>query len=187
MSVHQDKNVDSPERLRMLLDCVNAVYAHFEMPVFVSTHLRTRKRLESLPDWSEPEGIKFSEPLGFHNYSKLQLSAACCLSDSGTIAEGSTLTCFPTITLLDSIERPEALDTGGVVISGLDAEVVVVAAGLIMASGYERHGVSDLTPDDYLIENARQSTVQFILTMARRHNHWAGIRTHGHTRRHTPR
>jgi UDP-N-acetylglucosamine 2-epimerase len=70
----------------------------------------------------EPEGITFSEPLGFHDYNKLQLSAACCLSDSGTIAEESTLLGFPAMTLRDSIERPEALDTGGIIMTGLDRQ-----------------------------------------------------------------
>ena len=74
----------------------------------MSTHPRTRKRLEALPEWAAPEGVTFSDPLGFHDYNRLQLSAACCLSDSGTIAEESTLLGFPAVTLRDSIERPEA-------------------------------------------------------------------------------
>ena len=86
VSAHREENVDNPERLRALLDGLIAVHDAFHMPVFVSTHPRTRKRLEALPGWTEPEGITFSEPLGFHDYNKLQLSAACVLSDSGTIA-----------------------------------------------------------------------------------------------------
>jgi len=105
VSAHREENVDSPDRLRMLLDCLTAVHSHFRMPVFVSTHPRTRKRLELLPGWSEPEGIRFSEPLGFHDYNKLQVSAACTMSDSGTIAEESSILGFPAITLRDSIER----------------------------------------------------------------------------------
>ena len=81
--------------------------------MYVSTHPRTRKRLEALPGWAAPDGIIFHEPFGFHDYNRLQLGAACVLSDSGTIAEESTILGFPAITLRDSIERPEALDTGG--------------------------------------------------------------------------
>lgn len=176
VSAHREENVDSPDRLRMLLDCLTAVYAHYKMPVFVSTHPRTRKRLEALPGWSNPEGITFSAPLGFHDYNKLQLSAACCLSDSGTIAEESTLLGFPAITLRDSIERPEALDTGGIIMTGLNAEDVVTAVGMAMSSGHERKGISNVTPDDYLVDNTSQRTVQFILSTARRHHQWAGIR-----------
>lgn len=176
VSAHREENVDSPERLRALLDCLTAAYSHFRMPVFVSTHPRTRKRLEALPDWSEPEGITFSEPLGFHDYNKLQLSAACCLSDSGTIAEESSILGFPAITLRDSIERPEALDTGGIMMTGLHAEDVVAAVQVSMDSGYTREGVSQLTPEDYLIDNTSERTVKFILSTAHRHHQWEGIR-----------
>ena len=176
VSAHREENVDSPERLRMLLECLTAVHTAHGKPVFVSTHPRTRKRLEALSDWEEPDGIIFSDPLGFHDYNKLQLSAACCLSDSGTIAEESSILGFPAVTLRDSIERPEALDTGGIMMTGLDAHDVVAAVCLAMASGYERDGISHLTPDDYLIDNTSERTVKFILSTARRHHQWAGVR-----------
>ncbi|MGG5260600.1 non-hydrolyzing UDP-N-acetylglucosamine 2-epimerase [Phycicoccus avicenniae] len=176
VSAHREENVDSPERLRALLDCLVAVRERFGLPVFVSTHPRTRKRLEALPEWSEPEGVTFSDPLGFHDYNHLQLKAACCLSDSGTIAEESTLLGFPAVTLRDSIERPEALDTGGILMTGLDAHDVVEAVAVAMASGHTRDGVGHLTPDDYLIDNTSERTANFILSTARRHHAWAGIR-----------
>ena len=122
-------------------------------------------------------GVTFSEPLGFHDYNQLQLAAACCLSDSGTIAEESTLLGFPAVTLRDSIERPEALDTGGILMTGLDAHDVVEAVAVAMAADHSRDGVGHLTPDDYLIANTSERTVNFILSTARRHHAWAGIRT----------
>ncbi|WP_404850500.1 non-hydrolyzing UDP-N-acetylglucosamine 2-epimerase [Dietzia kunjamensis] len=176
VSAHREENVDSPERLRMLLNCLTAVYSHFGLPVFVSTHPRTRKRLEALPDWSEPEGITFSEPVGFHDYNKLQLAAACCLSDSGTIAEESSILGFPAVTLRDSIERPEALDNGGIMMTGLHSGDVVAAVRIAMDSGYNREGVSRLTPEDYLIENTSERVVKFILSTVHRHHQWAGVR-----------
>lgn len=176
VSAHREENVDSPERLGMLIDCLTAVHRSFGLPVFVSTHPRTRKRLEDLPDWTAPDGITFSEPLGFHDYNKLQLAAACCLSDSGTIAEESSLLGFPAITLRDSIERPEALDTGGIMMTGLNADDVVAAVRVAMDSRYERDGVSHLTPDDYLVTNTSERVVKFILSTAHRHHQWAGIR-----------
>ena len=176
VSAHREENVDSPDRLRMLLDCLTAVHGHFNMPVFVSTHPRTRKRLQELPNWSEPEGITFSEPLGFHDYNKLQLSAACCLSDSGTIAEESSLLGFPAVTLRDSIERPEALDTGVIMMTGLNASDVVTAVQISMASDRNRGGVSHQTPEDYMIDNTSERAVSFILSTARRHDQWEGIR-----------
>ena len=176
VSAHREENVDNPERLKALLASLVAVQQAFDLPVFVSTHPRTRKRLEALPDWAEPEGVTFSEPLGFHDYNKLQLSAACVLSDSGTIAEESSLMGFPAVTLRDSIERPEALDTGAIIMTGLHGEDMVNAVRVSMGSGYRRNGVSDITPDDYLIDNCSQRAVNFILSTAHRHHQWAGIR-----------
>ncbi|MBM7798542.1 UDP-N-acetylglucosamine 2-epimerase (non-hydrolyzing) [Microlunatus panaciterrae] len=176
VSAHREENVDSPERLRMLLECLVAVREKWDLPVYVSTHPRTRKRLEALPDWSEPEGITFHEPFGFHDFNRLQLGAACVLSDSGTIAEESTILGFPAITLRDSIERPEALDTAGIMMTGLDAHDVTEAVSLIMGSDRPVRGVSRLTPVDYLIDNTSDRAVRFILSTARRHRAWSGIR-----------
>jgi len=176
VSAHREENVDSPERLRALVDCLVAVRTVYHLPVFVSTHPRTRKRLEALPEWTAPEGITFSDPLGFHDYNRLQLSSACCLSDSGTIAEESTLLGFPAVTLRDSIERPEALDTGGILMTGLDRDDVIAAVGVAMAAGHTRDGIGYLTPHDYLIANTSERVLNFILSTARRHHAWAGIR-----------
>jgi len=176
VSAHREENVDSVERLQMLMECLVGVREHWKLPVYVSTHPRTRKRLKNLPGWTEPEGIVFDEPFGFHDYNRLQLGAACVLSDSGTIAEESTILGFPAITLRDSIERPEALDTAGIIMTGLDPHDVVQAVSLVMGRGCAREGVSELTPPDYLIKNASSRAVSFILSTARRHNFWAGIR-----------
>ena len=176
VSAHREENVDSPDRLRMLLDCLIAVRDEFKLPIFVSTHPRTRKRLEALPDWLEPEGITFSEPLGFHDYNKLQLSAACVLSDSGTIAEESSILGFPAITLRDSIERPEALDAGAIVMTGLDAEDVV-AAIRVMTPWSSEPSTTREAPSDYLIRNTSERAAKFIISTARRHHAWASIRS----------
>ena len=176
VSAHREENVDSPARLQMLLDCLEAVRARWGLPIYVSTHPRTRKRLEALPNWSEPEGIVFHEPFGFHDFNRLQLGAACVLSDSGTIAEESTILGFPAVTLRDSIERPEALDTGGIIMTGLDAHDVVEAVKVAIASEPSRNGVSVSTPVDYLIDNTSSRAVNFILSTARRHRPWSGLR-----------
>ncbi len=177
VSAHREENVDSPDRLRALLDCLVAVQTEFGMPVLVSTHPRTRKRLEMLPDWSAPEGITFHDPLGFHDYNKLQLSSACVLSDSGTIAEESTILGFPAVTLRDSIERPEALDTGGIIMTGLDAHDAVAAVRDAMTHrGEAAIGDRRTLPADYAISNTSDRAVRFILSTARRHHSWAGIR-----------
>jgi UDP-N-acetylglucosamine 2-epimerase len=176
VSAHREENVDSPARLQMLLECLVAVRENWNLPIYVSTHPRTRKRLEALPDWAEPEGIVFHEPFGFHDFNRLQLSAACVLSDSGTIAEESTILGFPAITLRDSIERPEALDTSGIIMTGLNAQDVVTAVSVARANKPAERGVSPVTPNDYLIDNTSARAVNFILSTAHRHASWAGIR-----------
>lgn len=175
VSAHREENVDSPERLGMLLDCLDAVSREFGLPVLVSTHPRTRKRLEAA-DRELPDGVTFHEPFGFHDYNRLQLSASCVLSDSGTIAEEATILGFPAVTLRDSIERPEALDTGGIVMTGLDVRDVVDAVRACRDDA--SHGISDShVPADYRITNTSERAVSFIRSTARRHHDWAGIRT----------
>jgi UDP-N-acetylglucosamine 2-epimerase len=176
VSAHREENVDSQPRLTALLECLVAVQQEWQLPVYVSTHPRTRKRLEALPDWSAPEGIVFHKPFGFHDFNRLQIGAKCVLSDSGTIAEESTLLGFPAVTLRDSIERPEALDTGGILMTGLDGHDVVEAATVAMAADRVRGEIGDRTPEDYLISNTSERTVNFILSTTRRHHAWAGIR-----------
>lgn len=176
VSAHREENVDSPDRLRMLLDCLVAVRSTWQMPVYVSTHPRTRQRLEALPDWTEPEGLVFLEPLGFHDYNRLQLSAACVLSDSGTIAEESTITGFPAVTLRDAIERPEALDTGGIMMTGLNWQDTVRAVRMVMADHRTRSTSSTLAPDEYLISDTSQRVTKFVMSTAGRHPTSSSIR-----------
>ncbi len=116
------------------------------------------------------EGVTFHPPLGFLDYNKLQLNAACVLSDSGTIAEESSLLGFPAVTLRDAIERPEALDTGAILMTGLDPENVIEAMGLAM------RGEPIVIPDDYQIGNCSQRVVDFIVSTVRRHKQWSGLR-----------
>ena len=113
VSAHREENVDSPARLRALLQCLNAVAGEWGLPVLVSTHPRTRKRLENAERHIDPQ-VRFHPPFGFLDYNRLQMSAACVLSDSGTIREESTMLGFPAITLRSSIEWPEALNTGSI-------------------------------------------------------------------------
>ncbi|MGQ0468128.1 MAG: non-hydrolyzing UDP-N-acetylglucosamine 2-epimerase [Sporichthyaceae bacterium] len=173
VSAHREENVDSPARLAQLLECLGAVARRWGLPVLVSTHPRTRKRLAALRAEALPAGVEFHEPFGFHDYNRLQLGAACVLSDSGTISEESTILGFPAVTLRDSIERPEALDTGGIVMTGLDPRDVLAAVELTMrhqgAAGWN-------LPADYAIADTSERVVRFLVSTARRHGQWAGLR-----------
>lgn len=169
VSAHREENVDDPNRLGALLDCLQTVVDETELPVLVSTHPRTRKRLGVLG--RETSGITFHSPLGFHDYVQLQLKSRCVLSDSGTISEEAAILGFPALTLRDSMERPEALDSGTVMMTGLHPENVMEGIRFLSSSG-RNHTV----PDEYMVSDCADRTVAFILGTHRRHEVWAGIR-----------
>lgn len=172
VSAHREENVDNPERLQKLLDCLVAVRDKWDKRVVVSTHPRTRKRLEELNSDVDLNGIDFMEPFGFHDYNKLQIEATCVLSDSGTISEESSILGFPAITLRDSIERPEALDSGAIIMTGLSVVDVVRGVGIAIADG----PVTSSHPAGYEIDDTSNRVVRFISSTAGRHAQWAGIR-----------
>lgn len=171
VSAHREENVDSPDRLRSLIACLKRVHDAFDLPVVVSTHPRMRKRLEALGEDIEGD-IRWMEPFGFHDYNKLQLEAACVLSDSGTISEESSILGFPAITLRDSIERPEALDSGSIIMTGLDPDDVDRAVRIAVSDG----AVTSSHPAGYEVTDTSNRVVRFISSTASRHHAWAGIR-----------
>ena len=171
VSAHREENVDNPERLAALVECLNRVAAEWGYPVLVSTHPRTRARLEADPGLEPDPLIHFHAPFGFLDYNRLQTLAACVLSDSGTIAEESTMLGFPAITLRSSIERPEALDTGSITMTDLDPEAVITGMRFAM----DRDAPAQL-PDDYAISNTSERVVNFILSTAGQHRFWSGLR-----------
>ncbi len=171
VSAHREENVDSPTRLRMLLECLRTVHDAFGLPVVVSTHPRTRKRLDELGETVTGD-VRWLEPFGFHDYNRLQLDAACVLSDSGTISEESAILGFPAITLRDSIERPEALDAGTIMMTGLDADDVERAVRIAIEDG----AITSSMPAGYEIRDTSNRVVRFIASTASRHAAWAGIR-----------
>jgi len=174
VSAHREENVDRPDRLQRLLDCLVAVRDRWGFPVLVSTHPRTRKRLEALaPDATGLDGIAFHDPFGLLDYVHLQTKAYCTLSDSGTISEEAAILGFPAVTLRESIERPEALDAGGIIMTGLDPQGVVEAVEVMVAQ-VAAEGVP--CPVDYQVPDTSRRVVDFILSTVRRHHDWAGIR-----------
>jgi UDP-N-acetylglucosamine 2-epimerase len=174
VSAHREENVDDPARLERLLACLQAVRNAWRLPILVSTHPRTRKRLEQrAADPDSLEGIAFHEPFGFLDYVRLQMAARCTLSDSGTVSEESAILGFAAVTLRDSIERPEALDSGSILMTGLDPAGVVEAATLAV-SQTATEGTP--CPADYRIDDTSRRVVDFIVSTVRRHHDWAGVR-----------
>lgn len=180
VSMHREENVDSKVRLGALVDALNHLARTYGLPVIVSTHPRTRNRLEAIEDLESDPAVQYLKPFGFHDYNCLQMNARCVISDSGTIAEESTILEFPAVTPRDSIERPEALDTGGIIMTSLDATVMVgaVEAAMTLFSAGDAASRDALVPQDYRIPNTSERVVRLILGTARISNQWDGIRLH---------
>ena len=140
------------------------------LPVMVSTHPRTRARLAAADRRVHPL-VDFHSPFGFLDYNRLQLGAACVLSDSGTIAEESTILGFPAVTLRSSIERPEALDTGAITKTDLDP--IALRTAIRFATSRGRGGER---PSDYEVINTSERIVNFLLSTAFQHRSWSGLR-----------
>ena len=176
VSAHRQENVDNQARLADLLETLKAIHEEWKIPVMVSTHPRTRKQLENLPGYTETPGVIFHEPFGFMAYNKLQLNALAVISDSGTISEESSILGIPAITIRDSMERPEALEVAGVVMTGLRRDNVIAGLKEVIANPPK----ADRTlPEGYEVQNFAERVVRFILSTASRHHEWAGIRRLG--------
>jgi UDP-N-acetylglucosamine 2-epimerase (non-hydrolysing) len=148
VSAHREENVDSPEALTDLLDTLNALVNQYDYPVLVSTHPRTLKRLEELGYGTLDKRIIFAKPFGFVDYIKLQMEAFCVLSDSGTITEETSLLNLSAITIRNAHERPEGMDVGTLIMSGLKKERVIEAIDVI-ASQYEKNTRPVMAVADY--------------------------------------
>jgi UDP-N-acetylglucosamine 2-epimerase (non-hydrolysing) len=170
VSIHRQENVDSRSRLELVMACLSAVYEEWRLPVVVSTHPRTKKRLEEFGIGSVP-GILFHEPFGFMDYNRLQQGAKCVISDSGTISEESSIMAFPAVSIRDSIERPESLDAGSIILTGLDPSNLVRSITLTLVTTDQ---VGE--PKGYESANFSTTVLKFLFSTANKHKFWSGIR-----------
>jgi UDP-N-acetylglucosamine 2-epimerase (non-hydrolysing) len=161
--------VDSDERLLKLLGSLNAVAEKYKFPVLVSTHPRTSARIKRIKISMNPL-VNFHEPFGFLDYNNLQSNARVVLSDSGTIAEESIMLGFRAITIRDSMERPEALEAGSLIMCGLEPERVLEALEIV-----ENSKRPEPTPVEYSFTEVSMRIVNFLISTVHKHELWNGL------------
>lgn len=173
VSTHREENVDNPSNLKKILIVLEELARNYNLPIIVSTHPRTRKRIEQLGETTIHNNIQFLKPFGFLDYINLQQHALCTLSDSGTISEESSILNFPAISLRQSMERPEAQDTGSIILTGFDPDVILNSVSLVIKEKAESKINS--IPEDCLIEDTSRRVVKLILGNCKLSNLWNGI------------
>lgn len=146
LSMHREENLDDPKNFEALIESVNAVAKKYKLPIIFSTHPRTQKKIDA-GEVKFNHLVKIMKPLGFADYIKLQKNAFCVISDSGTITEESSLLGFPAITIRQAHERPEGMDDGTIIMSGIDKEGVLDAVNVVTSQGMKMKVVDDYNND----------------------------------------
>jgi len=162
VSAHREENVDSPENFNDLLDSLVAIAEEYGRRIIVSTHPRTRKKLEAGGRQLD-QRIEFLKPLGFSDYVNLQLNAFCVISDSGTISEESSILNFPAIMVRQAHERPEGMDEGTLIMSGLRRAAVLDAIKTVTTQ-WQDSGQPFRTVADYDVPNVSKKVVRIVMS-----------------------
>ena len=163
VSAHREENVDSEQNFSDLLDSLNSIAEKFKYPVIVATHPRTMKRLEALGRDDMNELVQFLKPMGFFDYVKMQIDSCCVISDSGTITEESSILNFPAITVRQAHERPEGMDEGTLIMTGLKSEAVLRAIDVVTSQAKESERAFKVVAD-YDVDNFSKKVLRIILS-----------------------
>lgn len=173
VSIHREENVDYPDNLKKILLILNCLAKDYQVPVIVSTHPRTRKRLEAMSEIKMNSQIQFLKPFGFTDYVHLQMNALCTISDSGTISEESAILNFPAISIRNSMERPEAQDSGTIILTGFDKDVVLNSIQIAIVEHKEK--TSKQIPADYRVPDTSWRVLKLIQGLSTVSNKWHGV------------
>ena len=171
VSAHRQENVDSESRLRTLIQTLEDIHQKWDLPVLVSTHPRTRDRLSKLTVARDSRGVIWHEPFNYSDYVTLQKNAFCTISDSGTISEEASILGFPAVTIRDSMERPEALETGAVIMAGIDSSNVIRA--IEVAVGFPSRSI----PAEYKVTDFSRRVLGIVQSTYWAHKSWLGLKS----------
>jgi UDP-N-acetylglucosamine 2-epimerase (non-hydrolysing) len=161
LSAHREENIDNDKNFSQLIESLNRIVIEFNKKIIVSTHPRTRKKIEKIASPHFDEKIVFLKPLGFFDYNKLQQEAFCVISDSGTITEESSILNFPAITIRQAHERPEGMDEGTLIMSGLSAERIIESIKIVTGQFNPQSRKFKLVAD-YNVDNFSMKIVRII-------------------------
>jgi UDP-N-acetylglucosamine 2-epimerase len=170
VSAHRQENIDNSLRLMKLMDSLNDIAIKFGIPLIISTHPRTKNKLKELNLELNPL-LLFHQPFGFIDYCRLQKDARVVLSDSGSVSEESVILGFKAITIRDSMERPEAIDSGSILMSGLNSADILRSIEIIESGSFSKS-----PPAEYLIPDTSNRVTNFIASTIHQHNFWSGLR-----------
>lgn len=159
-SFHREENISSNRAFDGIIEGLSRVATEYDMPVIVSTHPRTQKRIDER-GITMPEKLRFLKPLGFHAYVNLQMNSACVISDSGTISEEASILNLPAVMIRESHERPEAFDEATVIMAGVSPERIVQSVALALR--HADHARPFRLVSDYSMPNVSKKVVRSIL------------------------
>ena len=140
------------------MSTINELEKVFKMPIFISTHPRTEKKLKNINYQNPSKNITFAKPFGFHDYVKLQMNAFCTISDSGTITEEASILNFPAITIRQAHERPEGMDEGTLIMAGLDKDRIIESINVVTETKLAK------IVEDYNVDNVSDKVLKIILS-----------------------
>ena len=163
VSFHREENIDSEKNFHKLISSINDICERYKKPIIVSTHPRTRMKLEKYKGTLNPL-IRFLKPLSFSDYNKLQIHAIAVLSDSGTISEESSILNFPAINLRETHERPEAMEEASVILSGLNSNRIINALEILKNQKYGKESRTFDLVQDYSKKNVSEKILRILIS-----------------------
>ena len=170
ISLHRQENIDAEDRLNNIISCLNNLAREFEIPIIVSAHPRFADKLSNL-QISLHSNIKLMKPFGYVDYMKLQKESKLVVSDSGSVSEESAIADFRSVTLRDSMERPEALEAGSIILTGTNPANFVNLIKITIDSEKSR-----VMPDEYLIPDTSTRVLNYLLSTIGQFEFWNGLR-----------